>query len=453
MHPDFLKNGYHRLDRTLNKKQICAMSGPVHARQARLSSALALAICLLLTSIPAMAALSEALPDQQSPPQDRQSCIRTLADNISNAFKDRRRRLQQAGISVNLSAVLEGFNNFRGGLKTFHLVGASTVDASLTVDTEKLINWQGGKFYVDLEDHAGRNPSTELVGDLQIFDKLNSGPYLQVFELWYQQKLFDGKLRLKAGKADANSEFSVIDNGLEFLNSSTQVSPTVFLFPTTPDPMPAANLFFTPWETCYAGFGVYYSNRSVTFGNFEGRPEKAQLSDNGVFLIGETGLQWRRASVFGADGNLKLGAWGHTGTFTRFDGERQQGTYGWYAILDQTLWQPEGASQTDRGLRIFLEYGRTQQNINAIDWHTGGGLAWTGLLAVRPRDVVGFSPQYAHISKQAGLPHSYELAMEWFYTLQVTRWAALQSDLQYIINPGGQYPDAVVGTIRLAFDF
>ena len=78
------------------------------------------------------------------------------------------------------------------------------------------------------------------MGDLQVFDKQNSAPFLQVYELWYQQKLFEGKLRLKLGKVDANSEFSVIDNGLPFINSSTQVSPTISGFPTFPAPMPSS---------------------------------------------------------------------------------------------------------------------------------------------------------------------------------------------------------------------
>jgi porin len=265
--------------------------------------------------------------------------------------------------------------------------------------------------------------------------------------------LSDGKLRLKVGKVDANTEFSVIDNGLDFMNSSSQVTPTLYVFPTTPAPMPSANLFFSPNETCYAGFGVYYSNRSVNFGNFAGNPQDVQSSDNGVFLIGEAGLQWRNAPVFKGGGNLKLGAWGHTGTFTRFDGSEKNGIQGYYVIFDQTLWQPEGESQEGRGLRTFLEYGRTQKSVNAIYRHLGGGLAWTGPFASRPLDLVGFSPQYAYISPLSGLPRPYELALEMFYRLQVTRWTSVMTDLQYIINPGGTYPDALVATMRWTMNF
>jgi porin len=364
-----------------------------------------------------------------------------------------RQWLQQAGITIDASIVLEGFKNFCGGLHTVPLVAASTFDLSLTVDTEKLFKLPGGKFYADLEDHAGRNPSKVLVGDLQIFDKQNTIPYLQVFELWYQQQLLDKKLRLKVGKVDANTEFSVIDNGLPFLNSSCQVSPTIFLLPTTPDPMPSVNVFFSPVDFYYAGFGAYYANRSVGFGNLVGRPQEAQLSEFGTFLIGETGLQWHHLPVLQNAGNLKVGAWGHTGTFTRFNGSQQQGTYGYYAVLNQTLWQPAGEPEAGRGVRAFAIYGRTQGSISPIEQHGGGGITWTGLLASRPKDIVGFSPQYAHLSPEAGLPRAYELALETFYRLQITPWARVMADLQYIINPGGQYANALVGTVRLMLDF
>lgn len=418
------------------------------------ATATALLLVGVLAAQAAAAGRQPAKPSQLKSLSPDSSPTRSLfEDKATGDWGGERRRLEQAGIAINASLVLEGFKNFRGGLHTDSVVGASTFDLNVSLDTERCFGWQGGKFYADLEDHAGANPSTALVGDLQVFDKMNSAPYLQIFELWYQQKLFDGKLRLKVGKVDANTEFSVIDNGLDFLNSSAQTSPTLFLLPTTPDPMPSINLFFTPDQFYYVGFGAYYSNRSVGFGNLVGTPQDAQLSDYGAFLIGETGLQWQSGPIFKRNGNLKLGGWGHTGTFTRFDGSSQQGVYGWYAIFDQTLWQPAAATQDGRGLRAFLEYGRTQSSVNPIDWHAGGGLVWQGPFCARRKDVAGVGTQYAHISSRAGLPKSYELAMEAFYLAKLTGWLQIQPDLQYIINPGGQYPNAFVGTLRMQVDF
>jgi porin len=373
-------------------------------------------------------------------------------DKATGGWWGGRQRLEQAGISINAQLVLEGFDNVQGGVNTGD-VGALTFDLNLALDTEKAVGWNGGEFYTDLEDHTGRNPTADLTGDLQAFDKLNTTRYLQIYELWYQQALFNGWLRLKLGKWDANDDFSVIDNGLAFLNASDIVSPTILAFPTTPDPMPGAAVYLTPGKIWYAQFATFYANQSDTFGDLTGHPQSIQPTKDGALLLGETGVRWDHAPLLGKDGNLKFGAWGHTGTFTRFDGSQQNGADGYYAIFDQTLWQPHGEPEQGRGVRAFAEAGQTRASVTPIDWNVAGGVTWTGPLVVRPDDILGFSANYAHLSSQAGPPHSYELALEWFYQVTLTKWATLHPDAQFIIHPGGQYPDVVVGTLDLTIQF
>jgi porin len=405
------------------------------------------------TIMAAILPLSTALAGDATTQPDTAPASANFDGNLTGDWFGLRQCLQDQGVTFSATLQAEGFDNFQGGVHTQPQVGSTTFDLNLAVDTEKLLHWQGGEFYVDLEDHAFRNPTTALTGDLQGFDSLNSPPYLQIFEIWYQQLLFDGKIRIKIGKVDSNTDFSLIDNGLQFVNGSSQNSPTLFLLPTTPDPMPSANIFFTPNDSWYASFGASYANRSDRFGDLVDDPADLQVSDYGTFLIGETGLKWTAAPLLQQAGNLRMGAWGHTGTFTRFDGQEQQGTYGYYGIVDQTLWQPKGEPATGRGVRTFFECGQTQNDIYPIDRHFGGGLTWTGPLDYRPSDVIGFSPQYAHISPQANLQHPYELALEGFYLWQITPWAFIQPDLQYIIHPGGIYPDALVATLRVQISF
>lgn len=364
-----------------------------------------------------------------------------------------RDKLKQKGFSFGINWIGEGFKNFQGGKNTADLVGASTLDLNLTVDTEKAFDWPGGKFYIDLEDHAGQNPSTVLTGDLQVFDKLNSSPYLQVFELYYEQKLFHDLLRVKVGKVDANSEFSVIDNGLDFIDSSTQVTPTLLAFPTTPDPLPGLNVFLTPFKAFYASFGAYLANQRDHFLDFTGSPWDVQPTRDGTLFIGETGFKWTRTPLLLYDGNLKVGFWGHTGTFSRLDVGYRHGADGFYAILDQTLWKPTDKEDDARGVRTFLEYGRTDPSVSTIFQHTGGGITWVGPLSQRPEDELGFSPEYAYLSKEANLSYSYELILESFYKVKLGPWAMLQPDLQCIVHPGGKYPDALVGTLWLSLQF
>lgn len=400
-----------------------------------------------------LAALPRSFGGTESSPTPATSGSSNAPAGLLGDWTSFRDLLDQHGVSLGLTWVGEGFRNFEGGVNERDFVVASTADFNLTIDTEKAVNLPGGEFYVDLEDHAGQNPSSVLTGDLQGFDSYNSAPYLQIFEIYYEQKLFNDILRLKIGKVDANSEFSLIDNGLDFVNSAAQASPTILGMPTSPDPLPGANLFLTPVDSFYASFGAYLGNRGDRFLDFTGSPASIQPTRTGLFFIGEVGFKWPRAPLLQDDGNLKLGFWGHSGTFSRLEGGSQQGAQGFYAILDQTLWKPSAAEDEARGVRLFLEYGETDPKVSAIYRETAGGITWKGFLPERPADEVGFSPACAFLAGEAGLRYPYELILESFYKASLTPWATLQPDLQYIIHPGGTYSNALVGVIQLSVRF
>ncbi len=392
-------------------------------------------------------------------------------DELTGDWGGLRKKFEDAGVKLDAVWVGQGFRDFRGGITTGN-TAASTFDFSVLLDGEKLLGWKGAKFFMDFQDHAGPDPSVNLVGDVEKFTKLNWTPFSQVAELWYEQMLFDGKLRLKIGKVDANSEFSVIDFGLPYLSSSTQVTGTFFMFPTFPDPLPSVNLFFTPNDTFYASFGAYYANQHDRFLDFSGTPYSAQPTAGGTLFIGETGVKWKQLAGLESEGNLRLGVWGHNGVFPKVDEGEKQGTQGFYAILNQTLWKPESVGakgptggkdgkdskekkedEDPRGIRMFLEYAQTPGDVSLMDHHIGGGISWTGPLPGRQCDILGVTYQYVHLSDAAGLPKSYESTLEGFYRCQVTPAVAVMPDLQFIANPGGQYPSALVGTLHVEVHF
>jgi len=360
--------------------------------------------------------------------------------------------LKEHGLSFGFSETLESYYNFRGGKRSGSAF-ASTFDVNMNIDLQQLLGIAGGTVYWDLEDHSWDNPTMTLIGDFQVFDKHNAAPFLQILEIWYQQEFFNKKLRVKIGKVDANAEFSVIDNGLEFINSSTQVTPTLFVFPTFPDPMPSINLFFTPNKLVYSNFSVYDANKSDRFLDFYGDPASVQPTLHGELLMSESGLTWGNFPILGNDGNLKLGLWKHTGIFHKFNGNAQDGTSGIYLIFNQTLWIPKSSKNVNRGLRLFLEYTRADSSITPIYKHIGGGLAWTGFSLKRPNDEVGFSAQFGNLSPALNLPYHDEVNLETFYRINLIPWFGLKPDIQYIVHPGGQYPNALVATLLLTLAF
>jgi len=358
--------------------------------------------------------------------------------------------LKGNGVDFGLSESLEGYYNFTGG-KRIGAAAASTFDANASFDLEKLLHLPGAKFYADFEAHSFQNPTTLLVGDFQVFDKNTANPFLQMFEFWYQQLFFHNTLRLKVGKVDANAEFSLIDNGLDFMTSSAHVTPTLFVFPTFPDPKPSINLFFTPGKLFYASAAAYAANRSDHFLDFSGKPASGQPSLNGTLWIGETGLTWNHLSgVSAGDGNLRLGIWKHTGEFKRTDDNNAvKGAGGIYVVINQTLWKPTIDKENNRGLRMFLEYAHSNKFLAPVYQHFGGGLLWTGIQSNRPADEIGISTQYGQISPQPGLLWKHEQAVESFYKFIIASWINVQPDFQYIIHPGGSYSNALVGTLEL----
>lgn len=376
-------------------------------------------------------------------------CVTLNAQDSLNP-RDNFTYLIEKGISFGIGASLEGYNNFEGGIKR-GTAFAATFDANINFDLQKLIGLKNATFYADFEYHAGENPTEKLTGDFQVFDKHNSFPFAQIFEFWYQQRFFDSKLRIKLGKIDANTEFSVIDNGIEFLNSSTQDSPTLFVFPTYPAPAPSINIFFSPSTFFDLKLAMDYANQNAGFLNFYGVPMSVLPTENGVLLLSELDLNWDRFPYFKKDGNFKLGTWHHTGTFTSFEGKSIHGANGIYAILNQTMWQPVAKNTKERGIRMFLEFGLADANLTAVFAHYGGGVVWIGPYTTHYKDALGFSGQYVSLSPNLHLGKHHETNLEVFYKLALTNSVNIKADGQYIINPGGKFRNALVGTMILNF--
>jgi len=377
-------------------------------------------------------------------------------ENRKDTSKDQRnflQRLKDNGVSFGVLESLEGYHNFMGGVRT-GWAAASTFDANVSIDMKQLLHVTGGKLYADFEAHSFQNPTDLLVGDLQVFDKNTADPFTQMFEFWYQQKFFNHTLRVKIGKVDANAEFSLINNGLDFMTSSAHVTPTLFMFPTFPDPMPGINVFFTPGKLFYASIAAYDANGNDDFLDFSGKPNSAQPSLTGTLWIGETGLTWSKLFGNGHDGNLRLGIWKHTGYFNRTDNNNaEHGADGLYFVMNQTLWKPRSDKDAERGLRMFLEYAHSNRTVAPIYQHFGGGLVWKGIAATRPDDELGICTQYAQISPEPGFLWNHEQTVESFYKFVLGSWINIQPDAQYIVHPGGEYSNALVGTLQLNLAF
>ncbi len=369
-----------------------------------------------------------------------------------------RSKLVSDGLTV-AAAVYEDYSkNFQGGISTSNYASRDFFDLDITFTTDQLLPWHGGTFFFNFLDHEGADGTTTLTGDAQGFDNQDGPRSDQIYQLYFQQMFDHDQFRLKVGRIDSTTDFAYTANGVSFLGSSFGYSPAITLFPTYPDPALGAVLFWTPNDNLYATGGVSYANRSDRSGILSGAPYRVRDTSGGVFVALEVGTKWTIDSGK-LPGRFAVGGYHHTGAFRRFDDVDQTGASGMFAVFDQTLLQtqfvdpPNGAAAT--GLGLFAQYGLADADVNIIDQHVGSGLQWTGPIptTARATDVLGLGASFVHFSHQAALPHDHELAIETFYKLQITPWFNLQPDLQYILHPSGNRPDALVGTIRAELDF
>ena len=366
-----------------------------------------------------------------------------------------RATLESDGISFAGALSLDYSHNAHGGITSGDDF-RNLLDLRLSLDTKPLLGLTGGLFSIDFQNQAGGNATERLTGDVQGFDNADADGRTQIAELWYQQLFFEQKLRIKVGKVDSNSEFSVPLNDVSFLNSSYGHSPTILAMPTYPNPAMSINAFIYPTPNFYAGAGIYDGSGAVSVNTGSYGPKHFFTSPGDYFFIGEVGSQWSFAQ-YTLPGRIAVGGWGSNARFGRNDGGTEKGTGGIYLNADQTIWHKLYYNPTDpQGVGIFFQFGQADNELAAVNEYYSTGFTWTGMIPTRIADVTGLGVNYANLSDdpQAGFIHSAESSVELFYGLQFTPYCQIKPDLQYIMNPGGTTShDALVATVRLTLAF
>lgn len=366
-----------------------------------------------------------------------------------------RTRLESWGLSLAGSYTLDWSSVWDGGVRRSAST-LSVLDINATLDLAQAVGWQGATVFVDFYSTDGRG-SGGNVGDFQGFSNAETDDNVdQIAELWFEQVLADGAVRLKLGKVEANAEFAFLDSAGEFINSSAGFTPTIVGFPSYPDPATAIVLQVSPWERVYGSVGLFDGATAVDGIRTGGRGPDTFFSDDRSddwFIIGEVGVGWEAGS--GRTGRIAGGVWRHTGEFETFGGELDDGTQGAYVVAEQRVWARDGEdAESDRGLYVFGQLGFADADVSEAEAHAGGGVSLLGTFEGRADDAAGVYVSWVDLSEPAGFSED-ETAVEVFYRLQLTPWVSVKPDLQVIANPGGDrsLDTALVGTLRLEVVF
>jgi porin len=397
---------------------------------------------------------STAQQSSSAPADSSQSNPPWKWTHLSDDWFGSRSRLEDHGITFNIDLTSDWGKNFVGGLNTAGSDFGQLFDFSLTLDTQRLLNWPGGTVYFDFQNINGEFGSTD-VGDIQNVDSFHSDPRTQLAELWYEQFFLDYKLYVRVGKIDAGEQFNITSDAINFINDSMSQTANIAAFPAYPDPACGGEIFVQPNDHFYAGAGIF--DGALQHGIETGNQGPATLfgAPGDLFYIGEAGFKWNLHADL--PGTIGIGAWRATGKFDRFNGGADRGTDGIYLVADQMLYRMHPHTNDPQGLGSFLRYGWADPHVSAIEHHIAGGVAWTGLFPKRDADVLGLGATCALLSRDrgTGFDERAEVAVESFYKIQITPFFSVEPDVQYIINPGGiaARGNALFAMLRMSVEF
>lgn len=367
-----------------------------------------------------------------------------------------------------------------GGLQR-GTVGLGVGGADFTVQLDRLVGWDGARVYVSVLGIHGDDPSAR-VGDVQGVSNLAAPSVIRVEEAWFQQNLFANRASWLVGRFDLNAEFYRLESAFLFVNSSFGIGPEFSesgvsgpsIYPNTsvgtrlafkPSrhlTIRVAMLDGVPVDRPSGGIHLFAPGDGALF-----VAEAAWLSHLDVggesrerrFLIGRG-----RARTYG--GKLALGVWGYSARFPDLSDTlpggtpiQHSGSRGAYLLVDQPLWSSE--SPAPRALRGFLQLGVGDGRVNQTAGYIGAGLTLSGAFAGRADDQVGLGLAAAingsHFKRAYASedPARAETAIELTYLAQIFPWLSVQSDAQYVLNPGGVHstPNALVLGANLAVSF
>lgn len=350
--------------------------------------------------------------------------------------------------SFEASYIGDGVTNLHGGIKT----GAAYLgmgNISISFDTEKANWWKGGKLFVNGANIHGNSPTEKLVGDFQGVSNIDGGEHTYMQEFWYKQSF--KTVWFSFGLQDLNTNFSIIENGGDYINSSFGISSLISTNITAPIfPLTSLGLKIN-WHIS--------KNISWRTAIFDGTPNDFEHNKYNLDwrwkkecgLLGISEFHFANPFKF-ADGLYKIGTYQH-GKPNETDPEKSDYNYGFYVIADQDVkvWND------DKKLSAFAQFAVSPQKINSHNYYLCGGLNYYGLFN-RTDDVCGvaFSLAGFHNKMYTGMNHRHETVIETFYRVQFSENFALQPDIQYVINPSGSneyLKNVLVGILRLHINF
>jgi porin len=366
-----------------------------------------------------------------------------------------RGRLERMGLSLQLY-----YQQFlawkpRGGARREGETGHSgSYDLIARADLEELAGLRELVAYLQVKGQYDRQLNREVGAFSDPTDDADFDEDVYVDQLWLEQGVAGGRVRLRAGLLELQTSFDrnayANSEDRQFMGTALDNDPLV--------PLPnalGAVLVVAPWPWLELAAGVADADNLSRHYGFD------TLVDDADSLSGwlEATLHVELPGPGGAlPGTLRIGGFRDGRELAEHgSGDRERGHLGGYLSLDQALWREAGDAA--QGLGFFARAARADPDFAASEWFWSAGLEWTGALPGRDRDALGLgiyqlvaSPRLREA--RPGAFHR-ETGVELYARLELLPWLAVTPDVQYIVEPGAvpSAGDAVVVQLRVRMSF
>ena len=286
-------------------------------------------------------------------------------------YRGLRTQLENHGITFSSTYFNGDYINMSGGLKSsVHLNTIGLIDTSVSIDTQKLNLWNGGKFLLRFQNKLGLGPSLNYIGDYQGLEGYDSpsSKFNEFNEYYFEQKLITNHIKVKIGRQDANSDFCALATAQNFANASLAFPPTIPLssYPYTNLGVSTVIKPFTDWISIKSG--VFDGNRNIGIWDFNtGFNEKGN-----VLYMEELGAT---PTFKDHPGNYFLGYWLHTGSITELANNPVtfKRSNGFYLGAEQMIFKENKDPADDQGLSVFGQYGWAPPDRSMVSRYYGVG--------------------------------------------------------------------------------
>ena len=268
----------------------------------------------------------------------------------------------------------------------------------------------------------------------------------ELYQLWWRQELFDGKLIVRVGKMVPTADFNNVlrpvptqDQSLFIPSVSGLLFTPVFVNPTLLGVMPGyynsacgVTTTFAPTNNFYLSYGVYDGN--IANGTQTGT--RGPEFNGYYFHIGEAGAAWEVGSD-SLPGSFGVGVWHQSGQM-RANDVTESGATGVYLFGSQRIWLRH-PGKDNSGVTGFFQFGANNSETLPVNHFFGSGLTAFGLVPGRSQDSAGAGMALSWLNGNI-FHRSSELMFQVYYQAHIIAATYLEPAISYIPTPGAN-PD------------